>query len=70
MGGVIASPVHPSQSDPCFAMQGLQALTSDLSSKTNALADAEERFLQLEGLMQRIVARNPSSGFPGGMALI
>jgi hypothetical protein len=47
-------------------MQALQGVWSQLEAKSVALADAEQRFLELEGLMRRMMAR--SAGLTGAPA--
>lgn len=38
-------------------LQSLQALVTEVQAKTAALLEAERRFAELEGVMQRMVAR-------------
>ncbi len=43
---------------PHLQLQSLQALVTEVQAKTAALLEAERRFAELEGVMQRIVARS------------
>lgn len=48
---------------PCAA-QSLQSLVGEVQAKTAALLEAEQRFAELEALMQRMVSR-AGAGFAG-----